>query len=86
MASERTDAVASVKLEKGVILEGPLWPEPVRISGVESYGDLWQVDAVGLRTRQFYPGTIRALRRRTPSLARSGTPKRPLASTHRRGS
>lgn len=58
MASEQTDTVASVKLEKGVVLEGPLWPEPVRISGVESYGDLWQVDAVGLRTRQFYPGTI----------------------------
>ena len=45
-------------LEKDMVVEGPLWPEPVRVLNVEVFGTMLQVDAVGTRTRQFYPGII----------------------------
>jgi len=48
----------STVIEKDSVLEGPLWPEPVRVLSVEHFGTLLQVDAVGTRTRQFYPGII----------------------------
>lgn len=48
----------SVALEKNMVIEGPLWPEPVRVLSVEHFGTMLQVDAVGTRTRQFYPGII----------------------------
>ncbi len=48
----------SVLLEKNMVIEGPLWPEPVRVLSVEHFGTMLQVDAVGTRTRQFYPGII----------------------------
>ena len=45
-------------LEKDMVVEGPLWPEAVRVLGVEAFGTMLQVDAVGTRSRQFYPGII----------------------------
>ena len=48
----------SVPLEKNMVIEGPLWPEPVRVLSVDHFGSMLQVDAVGTRTRQFYPGII----------------------------
>ncbi|WP_271594379.1 helicase-related protein [Bradyrhizobium sp. CCBAU 65884] len=48
----------SVTLEKDMVIEGPLWPEPVRVLSVDHFGTMLQVDAVGMRTRQFYPGII----------------------------
>lgn len=48
----------SVTLEKNMVIEGPLWPEPVRVLSVDHFGTMLQVDAVGTRTRQFYPGII----------------------------
>lgn len=45
-------------IEKDMVLEGPLWPEPVRVLSVDHYGTMIQVDAVGTRSRQFYPGII----------------------------
>ena len=48
----------SLALTKGMVVEGPLWPEPVRILTVEQFGSMLQVDAVGSRSRQFYPGVI----------------------------
>lgn len=48
----------SVTLEKNMVIEGPLWPEPVRVLSVDLFGTMLQVDAVGTRTRQFYPGII----------------------------
>ncbi|TXL71774.1 DEAD/DEAH box helicase [Vineibacter terrae] len=48
----------SVPLEKNMVIEGPLWPEPVRVLSVDHFGTMLQVDAVGTRTRQFYPGII----------------------------
>jgi superfamily II DNA or RNA helicase len=48
----------SVTLEKNMVIEGPLWPEPVRVLNVDHFGTMLQVDAVGTRTRQFYPGII----------------------------
>lgn len=48
----------SATLEKNMVIEGPLWPEPVRVLGVDHFGTMLQVDAVGTRTRQFYPGII----------------------------
>jgi superfamily II DNA or RNA helicase len=47
-----------VSLEKGMILEGQLWPEPVRVLSVERFGTMFQVDSVGTRSRQFYSGII----------------------------
>ena len=48
----------STVIEKDMVLEGPLWPEPVRVLSVDHFGTMMQVDAVGTRTRQFYPGII----------------------------
>ncbi len=48
----------SLALTKDMVVEGPLWPEPVRILTVEQFGSMLQVDAVGSRSRQFYPGVI----------------------------
>ncbi|MGB5735357.1 MAG: helicase-related protein, partial [Thiohalocapsa sp.] len=48
----------SAAIEKDMVLQGPLWPEPVRVLGVEHFGAMLQIDAVGTRTRQFYPGII----------------------------
>jgi len=45
-------------LEKDMVVQGPLWPEPVRVLSVEHFGTMLQVDAVGTRSRQFYPGII----------------------------
>ncbi len=48
----------TVTIEKNMVVEGPLWPEPVRVLTVEHFGTMLQVDAVGTRSRQFYPGII----------------------------
>lgn len=48
----------SLVLEKNMVIEGRLWPEPVRVLSVDHFGTMLQVDAVGTRTRQFYPGII----------------------------
>ena len=48
----------STVIEKDMVLEGPLWPEPVRVLSVDHFGTMLQVDAVGTRSRQFYPGII----------------------------
>src|SRR5690606_19231653 len=48
----------STVIEKDMVLEGPLWPEPVRVLSVEHFGTMLQVDAVGTRSRQFYAGII----------------------------
>ena len=48
----------STVIEKDMVLEGPLWPEPVRVLRVDHFGTMLQVDAVGTRSRQFYPGII----------------------------
>lgn len=45
-------------IKKDMVLEGPLWPEPVRVLSVDHFGTMLQVDAVGTRTRQFYAGII----------------------------
>ena len=45
-------------IAKDMVLEGSLWPEPVRVLSVEELGAMLQVDAVGTRTQQFYPGVI----------------------------
>src|SRR5689334_14943635 len=48
----------STAIQKDVVLEGPLWPEPVRVLSLDRFGALLQIDAVGMRTRRFYPGVI----------------------------
>ncbi|NCA71731.1 MAG: hypothetical protein EOM91_16960 [Sphingobacteriia bacterium] len=45
-------------IAKDMVLAGPVWPEPVRVLGVDHFGTMLQVDAVGTRTRQLYPGII----------------------------
>lgn len=50
--------MTATAIEKDMVLEGPLWPEPVRVLSVDHYGTMLQVDAVGTRSRQFYPGII----------------------------
>ena len=50
--------MSTTAIEKDMVLEGPLWPEPVRVLSVDHYGTMIQVDAVGTRSRQFYPGII----------------------------
>lgn len=47
-----------MSLIKNMVLEGPFWPEPVRVLNVEPFGSTLQVDAVGTRSCTFYPGTL----------------------------
>lgn len=44
-----------MELSPGVILEGPFWPEPVRVVSCKQLGDRYSLEAVGLRTNRFYP-------------------------------
>ena len=48
----------SVDLVRDMIVEGAMWPEPVRVLSVERFGSMIQVDAVGTSSRQFYPAII----------------------------
>ena len=41
-------------LSKNMVIEGPMWPEPVCLRCADPIGAMVQVDAVGTRTRQFY--------------------------------
>ena len=41
-------------LQRGAILEGDYWPEPVRILAVEHLGTRVRIEAVGVKSSQFY--------------------------------
>ena len=42
------------------ILEGDFWPEPVRVLTLRQVGSSTQIEAVGTKTRQFYPHILSA--------------------------
>jgi superfamily II DNA or RNA helicase len=42
-------------LQRGALLEGDYWPEPVRILAVEHLGTRVRIEAVGVKSSQFYP-------------------------------
>ena len=44
-----------MKPKAGDILDGSFWPEPVRVLTVQEVGQRLKVEAVGLRSQQFYP-------------------------------
>jgi hypothetical protein len=41
-------------LQRGAILEGNYWPEPVRVLAVENVGTRIRIEAVGVKSSQFY--------------------------------
>ncbi len=47
--------VADISPARGSILEGPFWPEPVRVLAVERKGKRIHLKAVGTRTDRYYP-------------------------------
>jgi superfamily II DNA or RNA helicase len=47
-------------LQRGVLLEGDYWPEPVRILAVEHLGTRVRIEAVGVKSSQFYPCILSA--------------------------
>lgn len=42
------------QIKQGHILEGPFWPEKVRVVSVKTMGEKVLIEAVGVETRQFY--------------------------------
>src|SRR5579884_2281932 len=44
-----------MQLKPGDILDGDFWPEPVRVLTVQDSGPRIKIEAVGLRTQQFFP-------------------------------
>jgi superfamily II DNA or RNA helicase len=44
-----------MQIKAGDILDGDFWPEPVRILTVQVSGPRVKIEAVGLRTQQFFP-------------------------------
>jgi superfamily II DNA or RNA helicase len=47
-------------LQRGAILEGDYWPEPVRILAVEHLGTRVRIEAVGVKSSQFYQSILSA--------------------------
>jgi superfamily II DNA or RNA helicase len=47
-------------LQRGALLEGDYWPEPVRILAVEHLGTRVRIEAVGVKSSQFYPCILSA--------------------------
>ena len=45
-------------ISNGTLLEGPFWPEPVRVKGFRSMGATVQVEAVGVIGNQYFDRTI----------------------------
>jgi SNF2 family DNA or RNA helicase len=52
MVTDQTPLEA--QLAKGTILEGPYWPEPVRVLATQLRDDRIEIDAVGTRTERYY--------------------------------
>jgi superfamily II DNA or RNA helicase len=47
-------------LQRGALLEGDYWPEPVRILAVEHLGTRVKIEAVGVQSSQLYPCILSA--------------------------
>jgi superfamily II DNA or RNA helicase len=47
-------------LQRGALLKGDYWPEPVRILAVEHLGTRVRIEAVGVKSSQFYPCILSA--------------------------
>jgi hypothetical protein len=47
--------IGDMQLKPGDILGGDFWPEPVRVLTVQDSGPRIKIEAVGLRTQQFFP-------------------------------
>ncbi len=45
-------------LQRGALLEGDYWPEPVRILAVEHLGTRVKIEAVGVKSSQFYQSIL----------------------------
>jgi|UniRef100_A0A7C2B7F8 superfamily II DNA or RNA helicase len=52
-------------LQAGAVLEGDIFPEPVRVLIVQPIGDNLKIGAQGLRTRQYYERVLRVAQVRT---------------------
>ena len=50
--------MTSTPIEPDSIIEGPFWPEPVRVLRVREHGAVVQIEAVGTVERGFYEQTI----------------------------
>ena len=55
-----TTSSLSSQLLPGTILEGPLWPGPVRVIRVSEHGSMVRIEAVGVIDSQYYDQTIPA--------------------------
>jgi len=47
--------MTQMQLKPGDVLNGDFWPEPVRVLTVQVSGPRVKIEAVGLRTQQFFP-------------------------------
>ncbi len=47
-------------LKPGDILDGDFWPEPVRVLTVQAQGPRLRIEAVGIRSQQFFPRILSA--------------------------
>ena len=50
--------MTSASIEPDSIIQGPFWPEPVRVLRVRQHGSVVQIEAVGTVQRGFYEQTI----------------------------
>ena len=50
--------MTTLNLQPDTIIEGPFWPEPVRVFRVREHGSTVQVEAVGIVHSTFYDQTI----------------------------
>ena len=48
----------STQLQPGSIIEGPFWPEPLRVLGVDDHGSSVRIEAVGTLSSKYYDQTI----------------------------
>jgi len=52
--------LSGTTFKPGDILQGDFWPEPVRVLTVQALGQRFKVEAVGLRSPQFFPQVLSA--------------------------
>ena len=48
----------TIQLQPDTIIEGPFWPEPVRVPRVRQHGSAVQIEAVGVAESKYYDQTI----------------------------
>ena len=51
------EALSAEEITPGTILEGPHWPEPVRVLASDTNGRWVSLEAVGVQTQRYYNDT-----------------------------